>query len=550
MAIFHFHEKNISRSDGRSAVACAAYRAGEKLHDHTYGKVQDYRKKQGVLFSQIYSPEHTQPDLLHREQLWNAVEQADTNKNGLIKANARLAKEYTCALPHELTDQQRIELVNQFCQTLVDRYHVIVDASIHRPHRHVNQNHHVHIMLTTRYVDPNTGQLGKKQRIFNDQGPEILKQHRSLFCSLTNQALAYAGHDIEVDHRSFKDQGLAYLEPTQHEGPQVTALRRQGISTDLSRSNDLIRHNNQMILDALQQTAEQFKQQYQTQQEQQQHITQQAHELRQQYHRTDTQLSRTYSDYQAVSQALQDELQHRLDQFIQDQDHYAEFMQQWRQTEEEAERKLRKPRERYERTQEWRDKNDLNHYAKDDLPCDRPRFYLDYSEYTPFKTEVLKEKKQRLQELVEDYKILSLTQRMRNNAEKLQTHDIELPEPAPSWLQQLKLKPATPSYQSLLSNPFEQEIIEKLYRQYWKKREQEEENARLAATRESNRRYIEQENRRKKEQAEHFEQQRRIQQYQRDQEKKALQPVPQKQKIEPVNKVPKKPESDNDYTPW
>jgi len=45
MAIFHLNESNISRSDGRSAVACAAYRACEKLEDQTFGKVQDYTRK-------------------------------------------------------------------------------------------------------------------------------------------------------------------------------------------------------------------------------------------------------------------------------------------------------------------------------------------------------------------------------------------------------------------------------------------------------------------------------------------------------------------------
>ena len=33
MAIYHFQFKTISRSAGRSAVACSAYRSGEKLID-------------------------------------------------------------------------------------------------------------------------------------------------------------------------------------------------------------------------------------------------------------------------------------------------------------------------------------------------------------------------------------------------------------------------------------------------------------------------------------------------------------------------------------
>lgn len=33
MALYHFHVEQIKRSEGRKAVASAAYRAGEKLHN-------------------------------------------------------------------------------------------------------------------------------------------------------------------------------------------------------------------------------------------------------------------------------------------------------------------------------------------------------------------------------------------------------------------------------------------------------------------------------------------------------------------------------------
>ena len=45
MPIYHLSVKAISRSDGRSAVACAAYRSGEKLLDEKYERTQDYTKK-------------------------------------------------------------------------------------------------------------------------------------------------------------------------------------------------------------------------------------------------------------------------------------------------------------------------------------------------------------------------------------------------------------------------------------------------------------------------------------------------------------------------
>ncbi len=49
MAIFHLSVKIISRSSGRSAIAAAAYRAGEKLKNEENGKTHDFSKKKGVV---------------------------------------------------------------------------------------------------------------------------------------------------------------------------------------------------------------------------------------------------------------------------------------------------------------------------------------------------------------------------------------------------------------------------------------------------------------------------------------------------------------------
>ena len=45
MALYHFHVTQIKRSEGRTAVASAAYRAGEKLHNLWDGETHDYTKK-------------------------------------------------------------------------------------------------------------------------------------------------------------------------------------------------------------------------------------------------------------------------------------------------------------------------------------------------------------------------------------------------------------------------------------------------------------------------------------------------------------------------
>ena len=51
MALYHFHVTQIKRSEGRTAVASAAYRAGEKIHNLWDGETHDYTKKGGVILA-------------------------------------------------------------------------------------------------------------------------------------------------------------------------------------------------------------------------------------------------------------------------------------------------------------------------------------------------------------------------------------------------------------------------------------------------------------------------------------------------------------------
>lgn len=242
MAIYHFSVKSISRSAGRSAVACAAYRSGEKLIDERYGKEQDYTKKTGVDFKNIYAPIYTKPSLTNRQTLWNEVEKAERRKD------ANLAREFEIAFPHELNQRQREKLLDELCSKIVDRHGVVVDAVIHAPHTASGsdeRNFHAHIMFTSRHIDQDTGSFSsKKNREFNkEQSAETVKQWRSDFADLCNKYLEQANSLERVDHRSYADQKNG-LEATQHEGSKVTQLRRQGIDTEISVSNDLIRAKN------------------------------------------------------------------------------------------------------------------------------------------------------------------------------------------------------------------------------------------------------------------------------------------------------------------
>ena len=102
MAIYHCSIKVISRGKGKSAVAAAAYRAGEKITNQFDGMTHDYTHKGGVVHTEILLPDHAPAAFSDRAVLWNEVEKIEKAKN------AQLAREIEIALPRELTREQGI----------------------------------------------------------------------------------------------------------------------------------------------------------------------------------------------------------------------------------------------------------------------------------------------------------------------------------------------------------------------------------------------------------------------------------------------------------
>ena len=84
-----------------SAIASAAYRAGEKLYSEYYGEISDYTRKGGVICSEILLPSNAPPEYADRETLWNAVEKAERGKK------AQLAYSFDIALQNEFSMQEK-----------------------------------------------------------------------------------------------------------------------------------------------------------------------------------------------------------------------------------------------------------------------------------------------------------------------------------------------------------------------------------------------------------------------------------------------------------
>jgi ATP-dependent exoDNAse (exonuclease V) alpha subunit len=218
MAIYRFSAKIVKRSDGRSATAAAAYRAGAVIPDERTGRVFDYTRRRGVTHTEIIAPPGTAPRFLKRISLWNAVEAAER------RHDAQVAREIELALPHELDAAVRLELVREFVRREFVARGMIADVAVHRPDRRGDRrNHHAHVMLTLR---PLSGEgLGPKAREWNDTG--LLEHWREAWADAVNLALRDHGHTIRVDHRSYAERSLE-IEPERKMGPVATAMERRG----------------------------------------------------------------------------------------------------------------------------------------------------------------------------------------------------------------------------------------------------------------------------------------------------------------------------------
>jgi len=242
LAIYHLSMKPISRASGRSAVASAAYRSAERLTNERDGLTHDFTRRGGVEHSEIVIPAGVNAEWAKdRSSLWNAAEQAENRKD------ARVAREFEIALPHELNAKQRLVATREFAQGLADRYGAAVDFAIHAPHgsspdqvRGDVRNHHAHLMMTVRAVGPEgfgdkTSIERENKWLLSNDLPTSQMQLRDIRQSweqVANEKLAEAGFELRIDHRSHQERGLE-IEPTEHMGVHATQMQRRGL--DVSR---------------------------------------------------------------------------------------------------------------------------------------------------------------------------------------------------------------------------------------------------------------------------------------------------------------------------
>ena len=261
IAIYHCNISIVSRGKGKSAVAAAAYRSGEKLTNEWDGMTHDYTRKGGVVHTEIMLPPHAPPSFSDRSTLWNSVELYE--KAG----NAQLAREIDAALPIELSREEQIRLVREYCSSQFVSKGMCVDFAIHDTD---SGNPHCHIMLTMRPLDERGtwAAKSKKEYDLDENGERIrlpsgrYKTHkvdltgwnsqenalvwRKAWADISNDYLERAGSPERIDHRSNAERGIDEI-PTVHMGVAACQMEKKGIATEKGELNRSIQKTNRLI---------------------------------------------------------------------------------------------------------------------------------------------------------------------------------------------------------------------------------------------------------------------------------------------------------------
>lgn len=261
IAIYHLSIKIVRRDKGKSAVAAAAYRAGEKVTNEYDSIEHDYTRKGGVVHTEILLPENAPTEYADRAVLWNAVEKIEKAKN------SQLAREIEIGLPVELKKEQNINLVREYVNQHFVSVGMCADICLHD----TGGNPHAHIMLTMRPFTEEKmwGTKQKKEYILDPQGNKIYDpKKRSYKCNsipstdwneqtnaeewrqgwaeMCNSALEKTDHAKRIDHHSYERQGIDLI-PSIHLGVAASAMEKRGIRTERGNINREIEVTNSAL---------------------------------------------------------------------------------------------------------------------------------------------------------------------------------------------------------------------------------------------------------------------------------------------------------------
>lgn len=224
--MYHFrikvHTRGKSVKDGgnsqgvKALAAIISYRTGARIKDPATGKVYHYAKKSridedgfGIVHTEVMRPPHAPEAFTNQQVLNNAIEAAEK------RVDSQLMREAEISLPRDLTHEEQVELVRSFVHEHFVSKGMIAIVAVHDERAaDGGRNPHAHVLLTMRSATADG--FGKKMRDWDSR--QLVKEWRAAWAEAVNQALAAAGSEQRVDHRSHKERNIE-VEPDVYVGP-------------------------------------------------------------------------------------------------------------------------------------------------------------------------------------------------------------------------------------------------------------------------------------------------------------------------------------------
>ncbi len=155
----------------------------------------------------IVAPDNAPEWVYDREELWNRAELAGQERN------APIARAVTLALPHELSEEGRVQLVKKIAEDFA-KQGMMADAAIRYPNSLGDDlSPYARILLTTRELDGETF-AAQQQRSWNN--PEALQAWRQSWTEYQNDALKETQpHDSLTAFRKEPSQGIVPMTDTE-----------------------------------------------------------------------------------------------------------------------------------------------------------------------------------------------------------------------------------------------------------------------------------------------------------------------------------------------
>ena len=252
----------IGRKD-QSVMAAAAYNAGEKMYserDHEWK--HPHSSSERVVYREVMLPDNAPREYADSQTLWNAVDAAEKRKD------AQTARRMLIVLPKELTYEQNLALIRDYCQQEFVSRGMICDLYYHDEG---DGNPHVHLLLTLRAMDEHGEWLSKTRTeyVLDERGNRVKDKNgkwkrrnidtvdwndhkyaeiwRHDWEVMQNAALEQAGRPERIDMRSLERQGIEDRLPQQHLGPAAAAMERKGTATEKGKKNREILSINRIL---------------------------------------------------------------------------------------------------------------------------------------------------------------------------------------------------------------------------------------------------------------------------------------------------------------